>query len=456
MDIKIAAERVQRFILRELWGRELAGLPRASKLAFQSMRTLSLAVHGFLVDRCPLRAAALTLVFIFSLAPAMAVGFSVAKGFGIQERIKPALYGHLGLLDEDGNPKPEGAELQKTFDTIMEYVENTRIEALGIVGTALMLFAAYKVLSSVDKTMNHIWGIRRRRSVLRRAVDYLAILVVAPIMLMLTAVLTASVRVNAVLDVLGIGQYPIFARLVGALIAMLIAGAAFWFLYFFFPNTRVRFGSAMTGAIVAAVLWQGLQVAHMSAQVGVRKYNAIYGTFAAFPIFVAWLQMAWMVILFGAEVSYAHASHGDMQFGGLQFDPSPAYREQLALGAMTISARAFLKESPPPTCEEIAHTLASPLRLMREVLRSLTAEHLLVEVQADRPQFLPAAPLDQITVGRILRAVRDQGDESPDTRVMLERLGVAALLDRQRRSNREFDAIPLLDVAHGDRPQPKA
>ena len=411
------------------------------------MRTLSLAVHGFLADRCPLRAAALTLVFIFSLAPALAVGFSLAGGFGVQEKIKPAIYRHLGLMDAEGNLNPDAEALRGYFDTIMSYVEGTRFQALGLIGTAIIFLAAYKVLSSIEKTMNHIWGVRRRRRLVRKIVDYLAVLVVSPVLLLMTSLVTASVRSGTVLGYLGMGKHALIARVLGALVALLFAALGFWFLYFFFPNTPVRMTSAAAGAVVAAILWQAWQSIYLWLQVGVSKYNAIYGTLAAFPIFVLWLYVAWQMILFGAELSYAHANHSDIEFGGLEFAPSPAYREQLALGAMTLAASAFLKEAPAATCEEMAHRLAAPLRVMRQLLEHLTSARLLVELQGDHARFQPAAPLDQITLGRVLHAVCDRGDQSSQTLKMLERLGVAHLLDQREQATATVHNITLLDLA---------
>jgi len=451
MTIGAAWERVRRFILRELWGLEAAGLPRARKLGVQAMRTLTLAVHGYLGDKCPLRAGGLTLVFVFSLAPALAVGFSVAKGFGVQERIAPAIYAQLGLIDEQGNPVQEAARLRELLDEFMKNVQETRFEALGIIGTALMLFAAYKILSAIDKTMNHIWGIRQKRKLLRRIVDYLAVVVVSPMMLMVTAVVTAFVRSGAALEYIGLGSHPLPAKMLGAFVSFLLAGIGFWFLYFFFPNTRVRFTSAATGAAVAAILWLALQSLLMGVQIGVRKYNAIYGAFAAFPIFVLWLNLAWQAILFGAELSYAHANHRDIEFGGLTFSPSPAYREHLALGAMTLAARAFTDEKEPLACEEMARRLAAPVRLMRELLTQLVTVGLLAELQGDRPRFQPAAPLDQINVGRVLDAVRRQGDESPQTLKRLKLLGVGSVLDRQEEVTRAYRNTTLLELARSDK-----
>ncbi len=446
MNIRSTFEGIKRFILREVWGLELASLPRARKLAYHWMRTLSLAVHGFVADKCPLRAAALTLVFIFSLGPALAVAFSVAKGFGAQDKIIPLIYGQLGLAGEAGEESPAAAGIRQWLDPVLEYVDRTSVEALGIIGLGIMFYTAYHVLASVERTMNDIWGVRRQRTMLRRVVDYMAVFFVFPIMLMLTSAITAALRSEGLRRVLGQLIPPSVTSAAGALVGLAFAAAGFWFLYFFFPNTRVRFWSAVAGAIVAAILWQVLQFTYFRLQIGVSKYNAIYGTFAAVPIFVLWLHLSWHVVLFGAELSYAHANQWEFEFGGLVFHPSAAYREHLALGAMVIAGRAFLEQRPAPTCEQMARRLAAPVRAMREVVGTLLASRLLAELHGDRPAFQPGMPLAKISLGHVLQVVRKEGDQSAHTLRTLERLGVANALTLRENAERELRRVTFLDI----------
>ena len=208
---------------------------------------------------------------------------------------------------------------------------------------------------------------------------------------------------------------------------------------------------------MAAVLWQVLQSAHLALQIGVQKYSAIYVTFAAFPIFVLWLYMSWQVTLFGAELSYAHANQRDLEYGGLAFAPSPAYREQLALGAMTIAARAFLQEKPAPTVETMARRLAAPGRVMRDVVEQLVQTHLLVELMEDQACYQPGAPLDRITVERLIGSIREAGDSSPRTSKALALLGLGKLLNEASRATEPLRTLTLLDLARaGEKPADEA
>ena len=186
-------DRAKHFIVRKQWTGDSAGLTRTQRAARTTLRTVTFAIHEFIENRCVLRAAALTLVFIFSLAPALALGFSVAKGFGAQKQIEPWIYSQLGLDEEENQDN----KVREIVDNIMAYVEKTNVKALGVVGLAIVMYAAYKVLASVEKTMNDIWRVRRRRSLLRKAVDYVATLFVLPLMLMFTSLIMAGLRSEA-------------------------------------------------------------------------------------------------------------------------------------------------------------------------------------------------------------------------------------------------------------------
>jgi membrane protein len=223
-------DRAKDFIVRTQWVQDTPRLTRARKV----LRTVTFAISEFIQNRCVLRAAALTLVFVFSLAPALALGFSIAKEFNAQKQIKPWIYDQLGLNEEDQDDR-----VKEIVDHILEYVEKTDVKALGAVGLALVLYAAYQVLASVEKTMNEIWRVRRRRSVPRKAVDYLAVLLVLPLMLMITWLIFAGLKSEAGTAFFGAMMPPLLVKFLGVLARLVCATAGLWFLYYFFPNTKV-------------------------------------------------------------------------------------------------------------------------------------------------------------------------------------------------------------------------
>jgi len=425
MDIGKTYNRAKQLFFLDIWARKLSTLRGGAKYLYLLARTLALAAHDFVVDHCGLRAASLTLVFVFSLAPALAVGFAVAKGFGAQEKIKPVIYRQVGVVDLNGDPVQGSEEIRALLDKVWAYIDKTDVGTLGIIGLLLMMYTAYKVLSAVEGTMNHIWRVRRRRTLVRKIVDYMAVLSVSPIMLILTALLNAYVQNERI-----IGEVPGLAVVLGLAVSVALACAALTFLYFFFPNTRVPPLSALVGALVAALLLQGLQILYLTLQIGVQRYNHIYGSFAALPIFLLWLYLSWLVVLLGAEISYAHANQGDWEYGGLAFDPSPAYREQVALGIMAVVGRAFANGDAPPVCQTLSNALAAPTRVIRNVTDRLVTTGLLAEIQSEETVYQPGAALERITLGRILNAINHDGDESAQTVRALQDLGITQLIRR--------------------------
>jgi len=430
------------YIVHAQWAQDSSGLTRTQRAGRITLRTVTFAVSEFLENHCVLRAAALTLVFVFSLAPALALGFSVAKGFGAQKQVEPWIYSQLGL-DEAG----EDNKVKEIVDRMLAYVEKTDVKALGVVGLAIVMYAAYKVLASVEKTMNDIWRVHRRRSFLRKIVDYVAVLFVFPLMLMFTSLILAGLRSEAGSTALGAFLSPLMLKFLGVLATLAFATGGLWFLYYFFPNTKVPPLSALAGAVVAAVLWALLQYFYMRLQVGVAKYNAVYGTFAAVPIFLLWLNFSWLVILFGAELSYAHAMHPELEYAGLRFTPSAAYRERLALGVMAVAAGAFLEEREPPSSGEFSRELAAPVQVIRGVVADLQEARLLLEtISGDVPRYGPAAPLEQITMERILRAANERGEDPAGLQAAFKRLGIAHALQAREKAEAPFRKMTLLDL----------
>jgi DNA-binding IscR family transcriptional regulator len=187
-------------------------------------------------------------------------------------------------------------------------------------------------------------------------------------------------------------------------------------------------------------------------QVGVAGYNAVYGTFAAAPIFLLLLNFSWLVILFGAELSYAHAMHPELEYAGLRFTPSAAYRERVALGVMALAAKAFLEEREPPSSLDFSRELAAPVQVVRAVVTAMLNARLLQETTGgELPRYSPAAPLDQITMERILRASNEQGEEHAGSQAAFERLGVAGALQAREAAEEKFRKTTILDLVQGQK-----
>ncbi len=456
MDVQKLYQQTRDYLLRTQWETGLNDLPPERRRWRRWLRILTLAVAKFYTDRCLTQAATLTLVVLFSLAPALAVGFAMAKGFGVQAKVRTVIYHQLQVSDTDGNPAAQ--QLRKMIDPIMDYVDQTHVQALGIVALLLMIYAAWRVLLEIELSLNQVWMVERQRPFVRQIVDYLAVVVVLPLMLTIAVLLSAFLETSSIRAALtSILPWWTAKALVRAA-TFLAAAIGLWFLYFSFPNTRVPFRAALAGAIVGAVLWIIVQWAFVKLQIGVANYNRIYGTFAAVPIFLLWLECSWWVILFGAEVSHAYARHRDYEYGGIGFRPELELREELALGAAAVVARAYVREQPAPGYEEIARELHAPVVTIREILRDLVAGKVVVHIQGPKAHFQPAAPPDKITLLRVIKAAHGQGIRQTPAAVPLEALGIPAALRARRQLDELANRATLLDLvmqAEGDK-APKA
>ncbi|HMD04875.1 MAG TPA: YhjD/YihY/BrkB family envelope integrity protein [Candidatus Binatus sp.] len=261
---------------------------RASKhtTALRVWHVLNHAVEGFIFNNDLLRASALTFTVALSIVPILALAFSAVKGFGGAERLRPLIEKYMGL----GSSSTQ----------LMSYVENVNAAALGSAGGAFLLVTVISTMGTVEQALNTIFNVPQSRSYFRKFSDYLSVLFTVPLLIV------AALGVTAVFSV-RISQFPFVTQLM----PYLFVWAGFFFLFVFFPYTKVRWGPALIGSFVTAVLFQLAQWGYVRFQVGVANYRAIYGAMATLPIFLVWIYIAWAVILFGAELT-ASVQRGDI------------------------------------------------------------------------------------------------------------------------------------------------
>ena len=186
-------------------------------------------------------------------------------------------------------------------------------------------------------------------------------------------------------------------------------------MYFFMPNTKVTLKSALLAGIIAGTLYQGLQWGYITFQVGVAKYGAIYGSFAALPLFLVWLQLSWLVVLFGAEVSFAEQNVGTYEFEPDSLKVSRRFRSLLTLRITHFCVKKFQQGEKSPTADEISDQLEIPIRLVRQILFELIEAGILSEVRLDDPEaigFQPARTIEKITVFGVMDQLDQQGIDS--------------------------------------------
>ncbi len=385
-----------------VFGHELEQLPRGRRLANHWLRVVYLATRGFVEDACLFRASALTYITVLSLVPMLAFSFAVAKGMGfygalIENTIRPFLESTFGTN-----------EVRQAIEKVLDFVDRTDVSTLGTVGLLFLLYTAIKLLSSVEESFNHIWGAHRARTLVRKLTDYMALLVVTPILLFAVTRIAGSAPGNAQDGLAPQGvqhDNPLLATAL-KLAPLLSLWISFSFIYLVMPNARTRWRSAMIGAMVGGTLWQLTLLIQIQFQLGIARYNAIYSGFAALPIFLIWVQMSWVTVLLGAEVCFAHQSAASY------YPDSPAAgslreRERIALRALARIGARSLRGEPAGSAPELASALGVSLRPLELVLGELVDGGLLAATRSrGADTYLLARDMDRIQVKVVLDLFR--------------------------------------------------
>jgi membrane protein len=374
--------------------------------------------QGFARDKLLLRAHQLTYLTLLSLIPALALAGTLIALIGGGESVIAA------LLDRFAAAAPAEA---RAF--ILERVAAFEFGALGPLGGAFLLATTVLAIGNVEQALNAVWGVREARRWTRRIPDYLAVLVVAPIAVGVAIPLRTSLESQELVS--WALQHRLFETLYYAglrQLPLLLLVLGFSFLYSFLPNTRVRFLSALLGAVTAALLFGVAQEAFVRLSVGAARSNAVFGALAGAALFLVWIYTSWSIFLLGAEVAYAHQTLPLYRREVRGQPASPAARESLGLAIAVECARAFRDGAEPWSADGLSESLDVPLRTVRGVLDDLTEVGILGACGgAQSGAFQLARPLEQVRVADLLAALRGPRSASlavPDVaRVVSDALG---------------------------------
>ena len=394
------------FLNADIWRLQAHKLPPRRSFWITQLRIVLLAFRRFNMDKCELRASALTFYSLLSIVPVVALAFAVAKGFGVEK-----------ILGDQLMEKMQGQEevAERIIGFAQSFLENTKGGAIAGVGIVLLFWTVIKVLGNVEKSFNDIWGVKTARAMGRKFADYLSIMMICPVLLIIASSVTVllTTQVSAMLERLSFLGY--LADVLIWLLKILPYGViwlVFTFIYVFMPNTKVELKSALWGGILAGTIYQLVQLAYITFQIGVSNYGAIYGSFAALPLFLVWLQLSWLIVLLGAEISFAHQNVGTYEFEQDCLGVSHSFKRMIALMITSLCVKHFQNAEKPLTAEDMSRELEVPIRLVRSVLAELTEARLLSEVCLDRRDdvaYQPACDTQRLTVAGVIDRLDQQG-----------------------------------------------
>ncbi|MFP4034683.1 MAG: YhjD/YihY/BrkB family envelope integrity protein [Desulfovermiculus sp.] len=363
-----------------------------------------LLFRSFQSDQCLLRASALTYTTALSIVPFLAVAFSISKGLGFQ---------NTEYMQEVLMRISAGRE--QVVEHIIGYINRTEVGTLGSLGLGLLLLTVFTLLGAIEQSFNAIWGVQRQRSLVRKFSDYLSVTLVCPLLVIVATSFTASMKSSSLVQY--ILSYTLFSTvyiLILKITPFLLVSAALFFMYIFITNARIGLVSTLIGALLAGTLWQVSQQVFISYQIGVSKYNAIYGSFAQLPLFLFWLYISWVIVLLGAEISFCLSSSGASKDKSQLGEFNLESKKRLGLAVIVFVARRFLNRQPAYTPAELARELDMPIKPVNRVLTALERSGFVASVSGNGGEGVLIAGSPQgITVGDFLRdfsTFREPGD----------------------------------------------
>jgi membrane protein len=393
-----------------LWpGQSAKGPAHQGTFAERATRLMLLAGRGFIRDEGFYRASALAFDTVLGLVPLLAFLVSTLKGFGayqalMRDTIRPGIVRTMIAIGAERDSEAVG--LLGVFLKVLDIVEQASFGTLGVVGLVFLLYIVVLLLVSVEETMNHIFGVEKARSITRKITDYSAILFVTP----LSTILATGAASGA--ERLAWLKQGVFSQISAALLMALCLSL----FYLVMPYRRVRLRSAAIGGLVAGVVWYLVLVVHVHFQIGVARYNALYSTFAAIPLFLVWVFISWIVVLLGAEIAAAHDKPELYQWRirGADIDHrSRLFIAILALSEMAHRARLGL---PPLALSGLAERTNLPSELLRaELERFVTAEYVMRSVEHGEPRYAIARDLDSINVGLVTEVLETCSSKNAPT-----------------------------------------
>ena len=389
---------IKEAVIAFIWRRDLRDLPWWQTALFQVLRILYVVIRDLGDGQLTLRAMSLVYTTLLSMVPLIAISFSVLKGFGAHNQVEPILFDFLAPLG------PKGVEIGQR---ILEFVENMKVGVLGSLGLVLLLYTVISMMQKIERALNHAWRINEPRRLTRRFSDYLVVIMVGPVLIGASLSISATVMsANVVEQVKSIEYIDATFRLAGAVIPFILSAAAFTFIYIFIPNTKVRFTSALTGAVTATVMWKITGWVFASFIVTSSKYAAIYSAFASLIFFMIWLYMSWLILMVGAAVAFYYQHPEYLTEESEEARLSGRIREKLALLIMFAIGQNLYEAKSPWTADGLARRVKASMMATDRVLTALVGASILARTQEEPPQLVPLRPLDTLPILDVLRAVR--------------------------------------------------
>ena len=398
--------RTYTFFRDDIWRTSESELTKIQRIGYRLAKTIILAIRGFIKDRLNIRASALTYSIVFAIIPLLALIIAIGKGLGVEKMIEDSLNQSF-VAQSDIAP------------TIMQFVQRYLATTQGGlfigIGLVILLWSVLNLFMQVENAFNTIWQVRKPRNAMNMFTTYFSTVLVIPIIIVFTSGLSifvsSAVSQTYVYQVLS----PVL-RFFVKLIPYALNCIIFTVMYKAVPNTRVQFKHALVAGIIAGFAFQAFQMLYINGQVYLSRYNVVYGSFAAIPLLLLWLQISCLIVLLGAEISYVSQN---LQYFEYELDSikiSPRYKKVLTLFVTYVIVKQLENKQAPLSAEEISRHYKIPIRLVQQIIQSLIDISVLAEIANEQSKskekhFIPAVDINQLTVKLVTDRLNEFGAE---------------------------------------------
>ena len=428
--MNLSFAKIRQFLIHDLWEIPAEFLPA------EVLRRLIVTTRCFLQERMYFRASALTYSTLFAIVPLLAIIFAIAKGFGLNSLVEQLIKDNLVATPE-------------VQETLIGFVNSYLSHSSGGIflgfGVLLLLWTLFNLTNTIETTFNQIWQVKNNRPFSRQLTDYTAIIFLLPVFIVATTGL--SIFIYNFLDSLATDEVvlrPTVLVLV-KLSPWVLTCLFFTGLFMYIPNTRVKFLSAGLAGVITGIAFQVLQWGYLNSQVWLTSYNAIYGSFAALPLFLLMCQIAWTLTLYGCTLAYVNQNFKSFYRGKENVVVSRRYHDYLCLRLASSICRRYAEKKPPYSAEELAEHHDVHIRLVTQILYTLCKIGILIETTseegAEKATYVPAYDINQLKASDILNALDANGNELFNTNE--EASWATYCEERNEAHNSTFKDLPL-------------
>lgn len=392
------------FLTYDIWRLTESEVTGMQRKLINLIKVVFLSIRRYNEDELQNKASALTYNTLLCIVPILAIFFGIARGFGLQKNLQDELDTYFKAQSDILN------QLTIFIDSYLNYSKGGVFIGIGLI---FLFFTAMGLISTIENSFNDIWQVKQGRTYWRKLTDYFSMLLILPILIISSSGLSIYISTQ-------MSEYQFF--FLDPLLKFTIKLSPYilsWILctctYIFLPNTKVKFKNALLAGIVTGTAFQIFQFFYINGQIWVSKYNAIFGGFAALPLLLLWLQLSWLIVLFGAELAFAGQNIENYDFETDTKHITHRYKDFLILVVSSVITKRFANGETAYTAEEITKEYNIPIRLTRQVLNILLEIRVIVETpDADGRtlRYQPAIDIHLLSIGYLFDKIERTGSEN--------------------------------------------